>query len=108
MKKIIEFIKKFKTQILILLVVVFFLRSCSNSTQVRRLEKTKNEKQHSIDSLVDVIVNQKDTLNGVSEVIRKEKIRIHLEYDNWISQKNRSPQLMELHFVVKNKLKELE
>jgi hypothetical protein len=108
MKKVIEFIKKYKTQILIIFLVLFFFRSCSNSTQVRRLEKSKSENQHSIDSLIGVINGQKDTINKISEVIRMEKIKLHSEYDNWISQKNRSPQLMELHFVVKNKLKELQ
>ena len=108
MKKVIEFIKKYKTQILVLMVFVFFFRSCSNSTQVKRLEKTKSENIHSIDSLISVINGQKDTINKISEVIRMEKIKVHSEYDNWISQKNRSSQLMELHFVIKNKLKELQ
>lgn len=51
MKKIIEFIKKYKIQILILLVLVFFFRSCSKTIKVNRLEKEKKENTHTIDSL---------------------------------------------------------
>lgn len=36
---------------------------------------------------------------------KKEKIAIHSFYDNWITQKDRGPQLMELHFIVKENLK---
>lgn len=108
MKKVIEFIKKYKIQLLTLLVVIFFFRSCGNSTEVRRLEKQKKENINTIDSLNFVIKSQKDTIDNISEVIRMEKYKIHAEYDNWISQKNRGPQLMELHFIVKNKLKQLQ
>ena len=36
---------------------------------------------------------------------KNEKIAIHSFYDNWITQKDRGPQLMELHFIVKENLK---
>ena len=36
---------------------------------------------------------------------KNEKIAIHGFYDNWITQKDRGPQLMELHFIVKENLK---
>ena len=58
--------------------------------------------------MTTVIRGQKDTINNISEVIRVEKIKIHTEYDNYISSKNRGEQLMELHKIVKQNLKNLE
>jgi hypothetical protein len=31
-----------------------------------------------------------------------------MEYDNWISARDRSPQLMELHGIVKDNIKEIK
>jgi hypothetical protein len=61
-----------------------------------------------IDSLTNVINGQKDTINKISEVIRIEKIKVHSEYDNFISSKDRGDQLMELHMIVKKNIKELQ
>ena len=36
---------------------------------------------------------------------KNEKIAIHGFYDNWITQKDRGQQLMELHLIVKENLK---
>ena len=91
MKKLIELIKTYKLQVLIFLTVIFFFRSCSNSSKVTKLEK---------------IVKQQVTINDSLKITHKnEKIAIHGFYDNWITQKDRGPQLMELHFIVKEKLK---
>ena len=91
MKKLIELIKTYKLQILIFLTVIFFFRSCSSSSKVTKLEK---------------IVKQQVTINDNLKIAHKnEKIAIHGFYDNWITQKDRGPQLMELHFIVKEKLK---
>jgi uncharacterized coiled-coil protein SlyX len=108
MKKIIEFIKKYKTQILIVLTVLFFFRTCSNSTQVRKLEKTKIENQHTIDSLNGVINEQKDTITKISDVIKAEKIKLHMEYNNWITPQDRTKQLIELHKIVNKNINELQ
>ena len=108
MKKIIEFVKKYKLHILTTLLVIFFFRSCSKSGEVRKLEKSNIKQTEVIDSLKSVVNGQKDTINDISEVIRLEKIKVHTEYDNYISSKNRGEQLMELHKIVKQKLKELE
>jgi hypothetical protein len=91
MKKLIELIKTYKLQILISLTVIFFFRSCSNSSKVSKLEK--NEKQHVA------------TIDSMKIAHKNEKIAIHSFYDNWITQKDRGPQLMELHFIVKENLK---
>jgi hypothetical protein len=91
MKKLIELIKTYKLQILISLTVIFFFRSCSNSSKVNKLEKI--EKQHVA------------TIDSIKIAHKNEKIAIHSFYDNWITQKDRGPQLMELHFIVKENLK---
>jgi len=91
MKKLIELIKTYKLQILIFLTVIFFFRSCSNSSKVTKLEKIEKQNVAMIDSLK---IKHKN-----------EKIAIHSFYDNWISQKDRGQQLMELHFIVKENLK---
>ena len=91
MKKLIELIKTYKLQILIFLTIIFFFRSCSNSSKVSKLEKIQKQNVSMIDSLKITHKN--------------EKISIHSFYDNWITQKDRGPQLMELHFIVKENLK---
>ena len=108
MKKVIEFVKKYKIHILTSLLVIFFFRSCSKSGDVRKLEKVNISTTKIVDSLTTVIKGQKDTINNISEVIRIEKIKIHTDYDNYISSKNRGEQLMELHKIVKQNLKDLE
>ena len=91
MKKLIELIKTYKLQILIFLTVIFFFRSCSNSSKVDKLEKITKQNVATIDSLKIAHKN--------------EKIKIHGFYDNWITQKDRGLQLMELHLIVKENLK---
>jgi hypothetical protein len=108
MKNIIEFIKKYKVHILASLLFIFFARSCSKSSEVRKLEKSEIKNTEMIDSLRTVIGGQKDTINNISDVIRMEKIKVHVEYDNYISGKDRGEQLMELHMIVKQNIKELQ
>ena len=91
MKKLIELIKTYKLQILIGLTVIFFFRSCSNSSKVSKLEKIVKQNVATIDSM--------------KVAHKKEKISIHSFYDNYITEKDRGPQLMEMHFIVKDKLK---
>jgi hypothetical protein len=61
-----------------------------------------------IDSLSNVIKSQEYTINNISEVIRLEKVKVHTEYDNYISSKDRGEQLMELHMIVKQNIKDLQ
>lgn len=91
MKKLIELVKTYKLQILIFLTVIFFFKSCSNSSKVDKLEKIEKQNVFVIDSLKTAHKN--------------EKIAIHSFYDNWITQKDRGPQLMELHLIIKENLK---
>lgn len=101
MEKVKQFIKTYKIQLLVVLSLVFGFRSCVNSRKVDDLEKLKTKNEEKIDSL-------KSFTKVMEDSIKNEKIKIHTFYDNWISEKNRSPQLMELHFLVKNNLKELQ
>ena len=108
MKKVIEFVKKYKIYILSGLLFIFFVRSCSKSGDVRKLEKVKTKNEKVIDSLTFLVNGQKDTISNISEVIRQEKLKVHREYDNYISSKDRGPQLMELHMVVKKNIQDLD
>jgi hypothetical protein len=108
MKKIIEFLKKYKIHILTVLLFVSTIRSCSKSSEIKKLNKANNEKTIINDSLTVIVSGQSDTIKSISEVIRQEKIKVHREYDNYISEKDRGEQLMELHKVVKNNIKNLE
>lgn len=107
MKNIIELVKKYKVYILAGFLVIFFFRSCVKSSQVRKFEKSNDQTQLVIDSLNNVINSQRDTINDFPEVLRQEKLGVHMEYDNWISARDRSPQLMLLHGVVKDNIKQL-
>jgi len=91
MKKLIELIKTYKLEILVFLTVIFFFRSCSSSSRVTKLEKIEKQNISMIDSL--------------KLAHKNEKIAIHGFYDNWITQKDRGQQLMELHLIVKENLK---
>lgn len=108
MKKVIEFVKRYKIYILSGLFFIFFMRSCMKTGEVRKLEKLNIKNTEVIDSLTKVVNGQKDTINNISEVIRVEKIKVHTEYDNYISEKDRGDQLMELHRIVKQNIKELQ
>ena len=101
MKKIFELIKKYKVYILAVLLLIFFFKSCSKSTDIKKLDKLSTTQKIQLDSL-----NSK--IDSIPEIIRVEKINIHLEYDEWISSKDRGSQLMELHSIVKNNIKDLQ
>lgn len=108
MKNFIELVKKYKLQILYGLLFIFTFRSCVKSSEIRKLDKIKIENTQTIDSLEFIIKGQKDTINNISEVIRQEKVKVHSEYDNYISKQNRGEQLMDLHMIVKNNIKKLQ
>jgi hypothetical protein len=98
MKSLIGLIKQYKLQILLFFLLIFVFRSCGKSRDLRKSEKVVESHKIMIDSLNNVITEQKD-------VIKSEKLKIHMYYDNWIAEKNRSPQLMELHMIVKENIK---
>ena len=108
MKKIIDCIKKYKLYILGVLFIFYFFRSCTKSTQIKRLDKQVNNNGMVVDSLENEINVRQQKIDSLPEIMRIEKINIHLEYDDWISSKDRGTQLMELHSIVKNNVKELQ
>lgn len=108
MKNFIDSVKKYKTYILGALLVIFFFRSCSKSNTIRKSEKAIVEKEMVIDSLESVIVSQVQKIDSFPEVLREEKLDIHMEYDDFISKQDRGDQLMELHMIVKDNIKELQ
>jgi PBP1b-binding outer membrane lipoprotein LpoB len=108
MEKILNFLKKYKIYILSGLLLIFFFRSCSKSTEIKKLNRTVENNSEYVDSLKNVINVQSQKLDSIPEMMRTEKINIHLEYDSWISERDRSQQLMELHKVVKDNIKELQ
>jgi hypothetical protein len=101
MKKFIELVKKYKIYILSVLLLFFFFKSCGKSTDIKKLERVNETQKKELDSL-----NNK--LDSIPEIIRVEKINIHLDYDSWISSKDRGQQLMELHQIVKTNIKDLQ
>ncbi len=108
MKNIISLIKKYKLYILGGLLVIFFFRSCQKSTEIRKLNKVDGKKVEMVDSLNNVINQKQEKIDSFPEKMRIEKINIHLEYDSWISSRDRGQQLMKLHQVVKDNIKELQ
>lgn len=108
MKNFINLVKKYKLYILSVLLVMFFFRSCTKSTQIKKLDKKVNTIEIVTDSLNNEINLRQQKIDSFPELLRVEKINIHLEYDGWISSKDRGPQLMELHPIVKNNIKELQ
>lgn len=108
MKKVLEFIKKHKLYILGGLFVIFFFRSCFKSSDIKKLDKFNDKQTEVIDSLNLVITQKQQHIDSFPERIRLDKLNIHMEYDNWISSKDRGQQLMELHRVVKDNIKELQ
>ena len=108
MKNVIEFVKKYKVYVLSILCLIFFFRSCQKSGEIRKMGKYNTENSTVVDSLENVISVQKKTIDNIPNLIIDEKLKVHTEYDNYISGKNRSEQLMELHMLVKDNIKKLE
>ena len=106
--KLLELIKKYKVYILGVLLIFFFFRSCSKSTQARKMGNKVTQNETIIDSLKNVINDADMVFNEFPELLRTEKIKIHTIYDNYISEKDRGGQLMELHIIIKKNIKELQ
>jgi len=92
--KLVELIKKYKIYILSFLVLIFFFRSCGKSRTVIKLEKNQKTNTELIDSLEQTIVVKQSEIDAFPEVLRKEKLAIHLMYNDTISKLDRTPQTM--------------
>ena len=108
MKKFIELVKKYKVYILAVLLLFYFFKSCSKSTDIKKLTREVNNNNLIVDSLENQIKVRQQKIDSLPEIMRIEKINIHLEYDEWISSRDRGQQLMELHSIVKNNVKKLQ
>lgn len=108
MKNFIEFVKKYRVHILATLCFILFFRSCQKSSEIRKISKNNTVNTTVVDSLQNVINSQNKTIENIPQLIKDEKLKVHTEYDNYISSKNRGEQLMELHMVVKDNIKKLE
>ena len=108
MKKFIDLVKKYKVYILAILLLFYFFRSCSKSTTIKKLTREVDNNGLVVDSLENEIKLRQQKIDSFPEIMRIEKINIHLEYDEWISSKDRGNQLMELHSIVKNNVKNLQ
>jgi len=101
MKKIIQTIKKYKAYILGALFLIFFFKSCSKSTEIKKLEKINNDLQ-------EVVNSYGSKIDSFPEILRKEKLTIYLSLDDTISRVDRGPQLMGLHKMIKDSVKSLQ
>lgn len=108
MEKVINFIKKYKIYILSFLLIIFLIRSCSKGAEIKRINKQNVENANKIDSLMFFKTNLQQKIDSFPEILRKQKLNIHMEYDNYISKQDRGKQLMDLHMVVKNNIKDLQ
>lgn len=101
MKKIIELVKKYKVYILSALLVFSFFRSCTKSTDNKKLQKSTVELQKTVNSY-------ESKIDSFPEILRKEKLFIYLSLDDTISRVDRGSQLMGLHKIIKDSIKSLQ
>lgn len=108
MEKLINFTKKYKFYILGFLLLIFVIRSCSKGGEIKKLNKQNVECNAQVDSLIRLNDNLQQKIDSFPEVLRKQKLNIHMEYDNYISKQDRGKQLMEMHMIVKDNVKDLQ
>lgn len=108
MKKVKEFIVKYKMYILSLFLLIFFFKSCSKSSEIRKLNKEISVKNSVTDSLESVIKVQVGHIDSFPEKLRIEKLNIYLSLDDTISRVDRTPQLMGLHKMIKDSIKSFQ
>jgi hypothetical protein len=108
MEKIINFIKKYQIYILSFLLLIFVIRSCSKGGGIKKINKQNIECNTQVDSLIKLNRNLQQKTDSFPEVLRKQKLNIHMEYDNYISKQDRGKQLMDLHMIVKDNIKDLQ
>ena len=92
--KILEFVKKYKLYILAFLLLITFFRSCGKSRTIAKLEKSDKLNIEVIDSLKQDIELKISRIDSFPDVLRKEKLSIHLMYNDTISKLDRTPQTM--------------
>jgi len=92
--KVLEFIKKYKIHILVTLLVIIFFRSCGKSRTITKLQKIEKTNIETIDSLKLDIASKVAKIDSFPDVLRAEKLSIHLMYNDTISKLDRTNQTM--------------
>jgi len=108
MEKVINFIKKYKIYILGFLLLFFLARSCSKSGDIKKVNRQNVEYSNQVDSLIKLNSSLQQKIDSFPEILRKQKLNIHMDYDNYISKQDRGKQLMDLHMIVKENIRELQ
>jgi hypothetical protein len=108
MGKIINFIKKYKIYILSTLLFLFMVRSCQNSNQAKKMNKKNVELTEINDSIIELNNRYSDTISKFSKVLRQQKFEVLSKYDDFISKQDRGPQLMQVHMMIKQDIKDLQ
>jgi len=108
MEKVLNFVKKYKIYILSVLLFIFMVRSCQNSNEAKKMNKKNIELSNSNDSLIKLNNQYKDSVVGLPKILKQEKFSVLSKYDDYISKQDRGPQLMEIHMMIKNDIKELQ
>lgn len=92
--KSLDFINKYKLQILSILLIIFFIGSCNRGRTIKKLNRTIIQLESKIDSI-----------SASSDSLIKDAKAKHYDdlesIDTWISRKDRDRQLMELHPIIK-------
>lgn len=89
MKKFIEIVKEHQVKILIVLLLIFFFKSCGGSRDLRALEN-----KHKIE-LADI--KEKHELDKIKSFKEGQVNSLNIVIDD-VSKINRPPVLMELHY----------
>lgn len=92
--KVLDFLKKYKVHVLATLLLILFFRSCGKSRTITKLEKDKRQNVEVIDSLESLINVKNAKIDSFPEILRKEKLSIHLMYNDTISKLDRTSQTM--------------
>lgn len=105
MKNIITFLIKHKFHAATSLLFIVWIGSCSKNSEIRKLEKTTIEHTYVSDSLNNQVNSLTQKIDSFPEFLRSKELSIHIEYDNYISRQDRGKQLMDLHMIVKDNIR---
>lgn len=88
--------------------VFFMFKSCNKSSDINKLENSNITLSEKIDSLNNVVKNQKNKIDSLPEITRVDKLSIYLELNKEISEMDRTPQMMEFHKGINDKISKLQ
>ena len=108
MKVIIQMLKQHQVYILGVLVVFFFMRSCSRGSHLRYAREDYAVCQVVSDSLEKRILILEDSISYMSAICERrvfdrekaKELQVHLYYDDKFDELDRGPQMMNFHINV--------